>query len=95
MGRRGGGVGRVSNALLVLIGVGLVLVGVLISGSGRDSSARIGNTGFSVFGSVKQSFHSVGLAISGERQKSARDLIGWSISGAGLLVSLFFGLFRP
>lgn len=81
------------NGWLVALGVALILAGVLISGSGRDNSTRIGNTGFSVFGSVKQSFHSVGMAINGERQRTTRDWIGWSLSGAGLLVTLF-GLFR-
>ncbi len=83
----------VGNGWLVALGVALLVAGVLISGSGRDNSTRIGNTGFSVFGSVKQSFHSVGMAINGERQWTAGDWIGWSLSGAGLVVGLF-GLFQ-
>lgn len=83
-----------SNALLLLIVGGmLVVAGVLTSGGGRGGSIGIGNTGFSVFGSVTQTVRSVGLAIQGERERTARDWIGWGLSAAGLIVGLL-GLFR-
>lgn len=78
-----------NTALMLILGGGLVLLGVLISGGGRDPSTRVGNTGFSVFGSVTQSFHSVGMAINGERERTARDWIGWGFSASGLVVGLY------
>lgn len=78
-----------TNTLLLLIGGSLVVVGVLISGGGNKSGApRVGNTGFSVFGSVKQSFQSVGLTIKGEREGKPRDWVGWGLTACGLVISL-------
>lgn len=79
-----------NSALLLIVGGVLVVVGVLVSGGGRDdASTRVGNTGFSVFGSVTQTFHSVGMAIEGKRERTARDWIGWGLSASGLAVGLF------
>jgi hypothetical protein len=77
-----------NTALLLIVGGILVVVGVLMSGGGRDASTRVGNIGFSVFGSVKQTVHNVGMAINGKRERTPRDWIGWSISATGLVVSL-------
>lgn len=81
-----------SGTTLIFIGAGLIIVGLAIAGGGRNETVRVGNTGVSVFGSVTQTFRSVGMTIRGERQGTARDWIGWGLSGAGLVVSLI-GLF--
>ena len=81
-------VADMSGTILLLVGGGLVLVGLAIAGGGRKQTVRIGNTGFSVFGRVTQTFHSVGTAINGERPRTARDWIGWGLSAAGLIVGL-------
>ncbi len=77
-----------NTALMLIVGGILVVIGVLMSGGGRDASTRVGNTGFSVFGAVTQTFHSVGMAINGKRERTARDWIGWGLSASGLVVGL-------
>lgn len=77
-----------SGTTLIFAGLGLVIVGLAIAGGGRNETARVGNTAVSVFGSVTQTFRSVGMAISGEQQRTTRDWVGWGLSGAGLVVGL-------
>lgn len=77
-----------SGAILILVGGCLAIAGLAIAGSGRKETVRVGNTGFSLFGSVTQTFRSVGMAINGERPRTARDWIGWGLSACGLIVGL-------
>lgn len=81
-----------SGTVLIFAGAGLIILGLAVAGGGRGETVRVGNTGVSVFGSVTQTFRSVGMAIRGERQRTARDWLGWGLSGAGLIVGLI-GLF--
>lgn len=83
-----------SALVFLLMGGGLFIVGLAIAGGGRKETARVGNTGFSVFGSVKQTFSGIGMSINGERQRTARDWIGWGLSACGLVIGLI-GLLGP
>lgn len=81
-----------SGTGLVFAGAGLIILGLAVAGGGRREAVHVGNTGVSVFGSVTQTFRSVGMAIRGERQRTARDWVGWGLSASGLIVGLV-GLF--
>ena len=77
-----------SGSTLIVSGVTLFITGFVVAGSGQKSSVRIGNTGLSVFGSIRQTFHNAGMAINGDRQKTPRDWIGWSLSLIGIGISV-------
>jgi hypothetical protein len=74
--------------LLVLLGGALFGVGMAISAGTREGDAEIGKTTASVFGSIKQSLANTGDAIAGRREKTPRDLIGWSLSAAGAVIGV-------
>jgi uncharacterized membrane protein YoaK (UPF0700 family) len=74
--------------LLFIIGVVLFFVGIAVSGSGQSGGVKVGNTAFSLIGSIRQTFQSTGLAITGERAKTPRDWIGWTLSGIGLVLGV-------
>jgi uncharacterized membrane protein YoaK (UPF0700 family) len=76
------------NVVLIVVGMFLIIAGLAIAGGGKKSNIRVGNVGVTVFGSVTQTFQSIGMAINGKREKTRRDWIGWSISGLGLIVGL-------
>ena len=77
-----------SGSVLIVVGVILLVTGFAVAGGGQRSNVRVGNKGFSIFGSVRQSFLSIGMAINGERQKSARDWIGWTLSIFGIVIGV-------
>lgn len=77
-----------SGILLILLGGALFGVGMAISAGNREGNAAIGNTAVSVFGSIKQSLINTGDAIAGRREKTPRDLVGWSLSAAGIVIGV-------
>jgi hypothetical protein len=77
-----------SSTLLIVCGIALFLVGIAVSGSGQRGGVRVGNTACSLIGSIRQTFQSTGLAITGERAKTPRDWIGWTLSGVGLVLGV-------
>jgi hypothetical protein len=77
-----------TNWLLIVLGVVLVIAGLAISGSGQSGGITVGNRAFSLIGTIKQTFHSTGTAITGERAKTPRDWIGWTLSGIGVVLGI-------
>ena len=76
------------KVVLIVVGAVLIIAGLAIAGGGKESNIRVGNFAVTLFGSVTQTFRSIGMAINGKREKTRRDWIGWSISGLGLIVGL-------
>lgn len=78
---------------LIVAGLALFIFGFAVAGGGRSDGVTVGNQAVTVFGSIKQTFHSTSLAISGERATTQRDWIGWTISGIGVVLGVV-GLFK-
>ena len=81
-----------SGTVVLIIGVTLVIVGLIIARGGRTNQVRIGNNGFALFGSVKQTTRTADVMVEAERRATGRDWIGWSLSIIGIIVGLV-GLF--
>jgi secreted protein with Ig-like and vWFA domain len=72
---------------MIVLGIGLFLLGLALSGENRDQF--VSNQAVSIFGSIRQSIRNATLTGRGKRDKTRRDWIGWSISAAGLLMTLY------
>ena len=76
-----------NNLSLIVSGLFLLFVGFAVSGGDRRRTT-FGNSAFTLFGSVSQTFHNTGLAIRGEREKTPRDWIGWGLSAIGIVLGV-------
>lgn len=79
--------------LLFLFGLGLVIVGISISGGDRTTSNSAENRAFSVCGSISQRISNVRLIVGRKRQATSRDWLSLVITLIGLGVSVV-GLIR-
>lgn len=74
---------------ILIFGLLLIIVGLMVAGGGEKDTTKLAeNRAFMLFGSITQRIENVRLVIKGEREKSSRDLIGWSMSGVGVIVGL-------
>jgi|1185.fasta_scaffold353276_1 uncharacterized membrane protein YoaK (UPF0700 family) len=81
-----------ANWTMVILGLALVVLGILVASRG-DSGQRVGNTGVSVTGSIRQSISNVRLSAAGKRETKPHDWIGWTLGALGLIVGIW-GLFK-
>lgn len=81
------------NIIAIILGLVLIAVGLGISARSSRDNISIGNRAFTLLGEIKQTFQSTGLAITGQREKTTGDWIGWAIAGVGVIVE-FIGLFK-